>query len=275
VGPIGAKRHVVTIHDVFSIEFPHWVGKRFHLLYSFLLPRVASSSCHIVTVSEYSKDRIVENLNVPEDKVSVVYPGVDSSFVNAKRSEIERVRSKYRLPEDFVLTLGSLEPRKNLERVVDAWLQLDTEIRPPLVIAGGLGVSRVFGSYDVNNLRRHQDIRLLGYVLEEDLASLYSAATVFVYASLLEGFGLPPLEAMACGADVVVSNTSAMKETSKKMAFLVDPSSAESIAGGVTLALQVGRNSADRDYRSQLIRQRFNWSDTTKQVGSILQRYEQ
>lgn len=274
VGPISARCQVVTIHDVFSIEFPDWVGRRFHLWYSLLLPRVVSSARHLLTVSEYSKSRIVETLDVPESKVSVVYPGVDANFAISGQDQLSRIRSKYNLPEEFILTLGSLEPRKNLHQVVDAWLQLDGDERPPLVIAGGLGAQKVFGSYDASELQRHRDIQLLGYVPDEDLAALYGAARVFVYASLLEGFGLPPLEAMACGASVVLSDTSAMRETHGGMAFVVDPNDTESIAGGMLQALRDEQTPAGRERQSEMIKERFDWAGTANQVGEILQRYE-
>lgn len=274
VGPMGAKCHVPTIHDVFAVRFPGWVGRRFHLWYSFVLPRIASSARHIVTVSEYSKGGIVEALEVPEEKVSVVYLGVDPGFVIATADEIAATRRKYGLPQDFILTLGSLEPRKNLDRVVEAWSSLAADGRPPLVIAGGLGDRRVYGNYDADRLRRHKDIQLLGYVPDEDLSPLYSAATVFVYASLLEGFGLPPLEAMACGAAVVVSDTSAMSETHGGLAFLVDPGSVESIATEIEKALQTGRSPAEKEEQSRMVKERFDWSNTAKRTEEILHRYE-
>jgi len=274
VGPINARCQVVTIHDLFSIEFPRWVGRRFHLWYSFVLPRLAASARHIITVSEYSKSRIVEILKVPESKVSVVYPGVDAHFAIAEHARLTDVRDKYNLPEGFILTLGSLEPRKNLHRVVDAWLLLDNDGRPPLVIAGGLGTQKVFGTYDVDELRRHKEVRLLSYVPDEDLAALYSAAGLFVYASLLEGFGLPPLEAMACGANVVLSDTSAMRETNGGMAFMVDPDDVESIADGITRALRKGATRAGKGRQSMVVKRNFDWASTARQVGAILKLYE-
>lgn len=275
VGPLTASCHVVTIHDVFSIEFPDLVSRKFHWWYSFLLPRLASSAQHIITVSEYSKQRIVDRLQAPEEKVSVVNAAVDHRFSLAEPDQVARVSERYSLPGEFILTLSSLEPRKNLERVVNAWLRLVEEDRPPLVIAGGLGVQRVFGSYSIGDLRRYKGIQLLGYVPDEDLAALYSAATIFVYASLLEGFGLPPLEAMACGATVVTSNTSAMKETSGGLAFLVDPNSIESIANGIVEALGTKRSPADRDRLSEYVRDRFTWSNTADQIEKILEQYEE
>lgn len=272
-GPMGAKNHVPTIHDVFAVQFPEWVGRRFHLWYSFMMPRLARSARHIVTVSEYSKKGIVEAFGVPEEKISAIHLGVDSRFGVATEDEAEATRRKYGLPRDFIMTLGSLEPRKNLDRVADAWSALDADGKPPLAIAGGLD-RRVYGDYDAEGLRRHEDIRLLGYVPDEDLPSLYGAATVFVYASLLEGFGLPPLEAMACGATVVVSDTSAMKETHGGMAHLVDPGDAESIADGIRKALEATKTPAEREAQSARVKERFDWSETASRTEGILSRYE-
>lgn len=274
VGPIRAKRQVVTIHDVIHFQFPRWFGRKFRLWYSFVQSRLATSSRHIITVSEYSKATIIETLGVPEEKVSVVYHGVDDRFDIPAEADLERVRRKYDLPETFIMTLSALEPRKNLDRTVDAWLRLDRKERPPLIIAGGLGSSRVYASYDADSLRRHEDIRLTGYIPDEDLPALYGAASVFVYASLVEGFGLPPLEAMACGSTVVVSDTSAMKETHGGLAFTVDPESTESISDAIAKALDDTRGPERRREQSQEIKHRFDWAKTAQKTESILGRYE-
>ncbi len=274
VGPVSAKPHVVTIHDVFPIQFPEWVGRMFHLWYSLLWPKLASAASHIITDSEYSKGAVVETLKVPAEKVSVIYPGIDARFSIAGNDEVLRVRQKYGLPADFILTLSSIEPRKNLERVVEAWLQLDKREKPPLVIAGAVGAQRVYGSRSAESLRRHENIKLLGYVPQEDLAGLYTSATVFVYASLLEGFGFPPLEAMACGTSVVTSCTSGMRETSEGEAFMVEPTSVDSIAEGIVRAYRADRTAAEQKEQAKRVKKRFDWTRTTKQVAAVLERYE-
>jgi glycosyltransferase involved in cell wall biosynthesis len=272
VGPIVARRHVVTIHDLSAIQFPEWVGRRFHLWYSFLLPRIASSARHIITDSEHSKVMIAEVLKVPEEKISVVYLAADRRFAVAGSYEVSLLRKKYELPQDFILTLGSLEPRKNVERVVSAWLKLDRRSRLPLVIAGGLGSQRVFGDYNLEALRRHKDILLLGYVPEADLPALYSAATVFVYVSLLEGFGLPPLEAMSCGTPVITSNTTSLPEVVGDAAVTVNPKDVEAIAESMHRMLSDGGlriEMRDRGFdRARL----FSWDETSEEVLQILQR---
>jgi len=270
VGPLVARKHVVTIHDVFSIEYPQWVSWKFHRWYSWLLPRLARRARVILTVSDYSKDRIVNVLEAPPSKVRVIYPGVDARFSPQDSDAIRAVREKYRLPERFILTLGSLEPRKNLHRLVRAWAALSGRERLPLVIAGGLGGKRVFGNYDYKALLTHDSIRLLGYVADEDLPGLYSAADVFVYASLVEGFGLPPVEALACGSRVVTSNNSAMRETSEGLAVLVDPFSVEDITRGLKRALDSPLTRDEAQRNSSLIHRKFSWDAAAKSVWDIL-----
>jgi glycosyltransferase involved in cell wall biosynthesis len=272
VGPVVARRHVVTIHDLSAIQFPEWVGKKFHAWYSFLLPRLAASAEHVITDSEYSRAMIVETLGVPEEKVSAIYLAAEPKFTAAGRNEVARLRGRYGLPESFVLTLGSLEPRKNLSRVVSAWLELDRSSRLPLVIAGGLGDQKIFGDYDVAALRRHEDVLLTGYVPEDDLPALYSAATVFVYVSLLEGFGLPPLEAMSCGTPVITSNTTSLPEVVGDAAVTVNPKDVEAIAESMQRMLSDGGlriEMRDRGFdRARL----FSWDETSEDVLQILQR---
>ncbi|SFR14250.1 glycosyltransferase family 4 protein [Desulfoscipio geothermicus] len=272
VGPLLVRNQVLTIHDVFSIEYPHWVGRNFHHWYSFLLPRLAQRVRKILTVSEYSKRRIVEVLGVPSQKVQVVYNGIDNDFKPVDAKALQAVRQKYDLPDKFILTLGSLEPRKNLDGLVKAWLMMPVEYRKPLVIAGGLGARQVFGKYEIEFIKE-KGLKLLGYVSDEDLPALYATAEVFVYVPFVEGFGLPPVEALACGARVVTSNTSAMLETCQGLAVLVNPTDIESISRGIVEALQTRLSLNEKLSQSEKIKKRFNWMHTAQQVQEVLERY--
>ncbi len=272
VGPLAVSRQVLTIHDVFSIQRPQWVSRAFHRWYSFLLPRLARRVAHIITVSDYAKGTIVESLKVAPDKVTVTPLGVDRRFRPAAAADIEGVRERLGLPERFILTLGSLEPRKNLASVLDAWARFPGDSRPPFVIAGGLGNSAVFGAYQPQALPS-EGVMLLGYVPDELLPALYSAATLFVYPSFEEGFGLPPLEALACGATVVTSNTSAMREICAPYATLIDPYDAASLAEGMQAALELAEAPELRRRRAHEVAQRFTWERTTEQLAEVLLRY--
>ncbi len=266
VGPLAVARQVLTLHDVFSLSRPEWVSRPFHLWYRTLLPPLTRRVRAVITVSRWSRDQIMEHLNVPEEKLVVIPEGVDPRFSPPDREAMERTRRALDLPDEYVLALGSLEPRKNLERVVLAWSRLPEESRPPLLIAGGSGLSQVFGSYDAGRLVGRHGVRLLGYVPDEHLPALYAGATLFVYASLEEGFGLPPLEALACGADVVTSNTSAMAEHCAPYATLVEPTSVEDIARGIESALSSAASAEERSRRAADVRDTFDWDRTTRET---------
>lgn len=271
-GPLAVENQIVTLHDLVSIEHPEWVGKRFHLWYKFLLPPLTRRCQKVLTVSQYSKERIVETLNVPRSKIEVIYNGVGEEFQPLAPPQIDRVREKYRLPERFILTLGSLEPRKNLLRTVEAWEALSEEIRLPLVVAGALGKRNVYGSYSTANLTR-EGIQHLGYVPDEDLPGLYNAATLFVYASLLEGFGIPPLEALSCGTPTVTSGTTGMKEGFESYALLVDPGNVQSIRAGLEQALSHAPDSSHCRTVSSELRQRFSWDTSANRLTEVFSRY--
>lgn len=236
-GPIFHDRHIVTIHDASILDHPEWFSARFASWYGLLLPRLAKRATHLLTVSEFSRQRLIETLSIEPGKVSVVPCGVNSRFSPAKPETIERTRKRLGLPRSYVLTLGSLEPRKNTAGLLKAWnLLLKRRLVPAetyLVIAGGK--SSLFREIGLSALPDR--VKFTGYVADEDLPPLYSGALAFVYPSFYEGFGLPPLEAMACGVPVVTSNTTSIPEVTGDAAFLVDPYNIESIAEGMHLAL--------------------------------------
>lgn len=259
VGPVAVRNQVVTLHDVFSITRPQWVSRKFHYWYRLLLPALTRRARHVITVSEWSRSQILEALPIPAHKVSVIAEGVGRQFVPASEEDVAEVNERLALPAEFILALGSIEPRKNLRRTIQAWSALPQGSRPPLLIAGGLGDSRIFGTYDDQALLASPGIKRLGYVPDELLPALYSRATLFVYVPLEEGFGLPPIEALACGADVVTSDTSALAEYCGPYAHLVDPTSVESIANGLQVALESRSPSATREVRASEVSARFDW----------------
>jgi glycosyltransferase involved in cell wall biosynthesis len=169
----------------------------------------------VITISENSRREIAEYARVPREKIHLAYPAVDAALARVTdASELERVRDAYHLPERFVLYLGTLEPGKNLPHLVRAFAQMKRthpDLPQHLVLAGAHG----WGVREIEDEIQRSDasgFHLIGFVAEEDMPALYSLADVFVYPSLYEGFGMPPLEAMACGTPVIVSNISALPE---------------------------------------------------------------
>ncbi len=266
--PIWISDQLITVHDLFVLEHPEWVGKYFHWFYRWLLPILVRQSKRILTVSEYSKLEVVRYFRIPEESVQVVFNGVDVRFRPVGNEAAESIRMKYALPAKFFFVLGSLEPRKNIARLIEAWRALPSENRWPLLIAGKLGANQVFGRFDVASLIRKDDqILLLGYVPDDDLPALYSQASVFVYVSLLEGFGLPPLEAAACGAKVLTSNNSGMSEVMQGIATFVDPCDVQSITDGLQHAMQL--ESFGSEERREF-RKRYDWDQSATKLFEIL-----
>ena len=233
-GPLAMPRQVVTIHDCASLDCSVGFSARFVAWYSWLIPRLARRVRRIITVSEFSRGRIVDRCGVPESKVVVIYPGVGSLFQPASPEAVAETRQRLRLPQRYVLCVGSLENRKNLRRLVEAW-RLVEPAHPDvsLVLVGGVG--HVFRDAGLHDLPK--SVVLAGYVDDECLPAVYGGAELFVYPSLYEGFGSPVVEAMACGVPVLTSNITSLPEVAGQAAAFVDPYSRESIADGITTLL--------------------------------------
>lgn len=234
---------VVTIPDVIALLFPRLCRRSNYLYYKMLLPPAAKKARRIITLSQNSKRDIVNNLNVPSEKVDVVAMGVHRSFNRIDdAAKLEGIRAKYAVGDRMILFVGNLEPKKNIERIIEAFhvLKRDRGIEHKLVIAGKKGW-KYSGIFDaVDKLQLSGDVRFLGYVPREDLPPLYNTADVFVFPSLYEGFGIPPLEAMACGTPVVTSNVSALPEVVGDAAIFVDPGNVGEIAEGIFRVISDG-----------------------------------
>ncbi|MDO4244608.1 MAG: glycosyltransferase family 1 protein [Deinococcus sp.] len=212
----------MTIHDVSTLDHPEWFSRRFSGWYNFLLPRLARQSTKIITVSEFSGDRIAERCGVSRGKIEVTPLGVNDRFrIRAPEPEQKAVLSRLGLTgSKYFLFVSSLEPRKNISRIVDAWRSWEN--RPPdleLVVVGG--ESKIF-SQGVDSSQA-ADLKLLGRLSDEELITVYQNAHAFIYVSLYEGFGLPILEAMAAGIPVISSNAASLPEVAADSALMVDP----------------------------------------------------
>jgi glycosyltransferase involved in cell wall biosynthesis len=252
---------VVTIHDLSlmllsGVHRDELIGRS-----RWRLPWMAKRASRIITPSHSIKKELCEAFDIPPDKVAVTPEAPRPVF---KRREDPDFLRRLGIDGDFILFVGTIEPRKNLRRLVEAFDQMlrNTSLSPKLVIAGGKGwMMDDFVSF-IAEKGLTDRICLTGYLQDEDLCALYSACTAFIYPSLYEGFGLPPLEAMACGAPVITSRTPALMETVGNAARLVDPQSADDIAQAMTEMLS---DQKAREHYVELgtVRvKQFSWEQT-------------
>jgi glycosyltransferase involved in cell wall biosynthesis len=270
---------VVTIHDTTLWRFPRYHPRRRLLAMRPLIPQGARHARAIIAVSATTKRDLVRTLHVPESKVHVVYEAAAPQFRPlARDSSLESVRHKYGLPRSFILYVGTIEPRKNLVRLLRAFNLVRRQGFGSHVLA--LVGSRGWKDSDIlataEQLGMDGAVRVLGRVHTDDLVALYNLADLLAFPSLYEGFGLPVIEAMACGTPVVASPNGSLGEIAGSAAEFVDPMQVESIAAGLRAVL------SDVDRRAQLraagLEQaaRFSWEATASQTRqvyeSVLQR---
>ncbi len=228
-------RTVLTIHDLSFLKIDGIFDKFQNSYYKNFVPYVAKKADKIITVSNNAAMDISKLLHIPEEKIRVIYNGVDERFSSERSAEREdNLKKRFGL-SDYILFLGVLEPRKNVARLIRAYSHLSPELNHyKLVIAGGHG-----WLYDdiyslVKELSLQKRVIFTGRVSDEELPDLYRGASLFVYPSLLEGFGIPPLEAMACGIPVIASNTSSFPEVLSDSARLINPLKEEEITSAMT-----------------------------------------
>jgi len=224
---------VATMYDVIPLLHPETQTKIQLSYWKKQLPLVAKTCAHLITISQSAKNDIVNLLQVEPEKITVTPLGVDEKFKRASEEEIKAVKNKYSLNAPFFLFVGTIEPRKNVARLLKAFISISEKIPHELVIAGKWGWRYEDVKEVLANSKAKNKIKILSYVEGKDLVPLYSAADVFVFPSLYEGFGLPPLEALACGTPVITSNISSLPEAVGTNGILIDPNNVESIANAM------------------------------------------
>ncbi|NDJ85676.1 MAG: glycosyltransferase family 4 protein [Chloroflexi bacterium] len=230
----GSAGTIATVHDVIPLSMPGFNTHLDTLIYRRWLPRVLPRLDAVITVSEASKNDIAQHLRVPPRRIHNASEGVTNIYRPADASHLEQVRAHYELPQRYILYVGSIEARKNLSRVLEAFASLkQSGVSHDLVIVGPQKWKYGAILETLQRLKLENSVLFTGYVPETDLPIIYSGADVFVFPSLYEGFGLPVLEAMACGTAVVTSNTSSLPEVIGDAGLQVDPYSVDEIASAI------------------------------------------
>jgi glycosyltransferase involved in cell wall biosynthesis len=261
-------RSVVTIFDLSFLRFPKMFnrGNRAYLTLSTRL--AAKRADRILTISEHCRREVIELLQVPAERVVTTYCAADRRFEPRPVEEVEAFRRQKGLPDRFILYLGTLEPRKNVTTLVRAYAQLrrSRPNTPHLVLAGARGWLYEDVFQTIEQLGLGQQVHLPGFVPSDEQPLWYNAAAVFAYPSLYEGFGLPPLEAMACGTPVVVSNATSLPEVVGQAGLLVDPANEAALAAGRDAVLSNADLAASLRQAGLMQAARFSWDRLARET---------
>lgn len=273
-GPLAVAHQVVTVHDLVPLDHPEWLNRGFARWYGFMLPRLVRRARHVIAISNFTRDRLLEATGLSEDRVTVIHNGVNARFHRPPSAQRRRMRESLNLADTrYMLSVGTLEPRKNLSGLLRAWrlalprLPEDLE----LVIAGAQGRASVFAKAEMDDLPPR--VRLVGRVNDEMLPALYAEAEWFIYLSLYEGFGLPPLEALACGTPVIVSDIPVFREVTADASIAVAPLDAGVVAEALLTAAE------DPALRTRLAERglhqaaKFGWGETARRTREVLERF--
>ncbi len=253
--PGAGGKCLVFVHDMAYRSCPETVRSKTRRWLELGMEKSCRHADQVITVSEFSKKEIMKYLHVPPERVSVVPNAVDHAVYHTgyTDAQVEKVLEKYQIGSKYFLYLGTIEPRKNLERLIGAYMKLcnmmaarGSKDTPQLVLSGSRGwlCDGIYEKADA--LRREHKIIFTGYVAQEDSPLLMRGAAAFIFPSLYEGFGIPPLEAMACGTPVIVSNAASLPEVVGEAGLLVDPRNEDEICGAMIRLLQ------DEAYRKRL-----------------------
>jgi glycosyltransferase involved in cell wall biosynthesis len=275
--PLTPCKSVVTIHDCIHLRFPQYLPSRLGYAYARAsLWTAAHRSNRVLTVSEASKRDILRYFRVQGSKIQVIPNAIDERFgQEPPEEEIARVRQRYQLDDPFVLYAGNIKPHKNLERLIESFHMLRREggfDEIKLLIIGDEISKYATLRRAVHRYKLHKHVRFFGFVSDQTLAALYRMAAVFVFPSLYEGFGLPPLEAMASGTPVITSNVSSLPEVVGDAALLIDPYEPGDIARAMRSVLTDPGLRASLAERGLARAREFSWE---RSIGRVREIYEE
>jgi glycosyltransferase involved in cell wall biosynthesis len=274
--PLNAKvRKVVTIHDLAFLEHPEYAVSSLAEYLRKVVPEAVRAADVVVTVSSEVNRTLIEHFHTPPEKLVVVPLGVQPYFRRITDPILLAATShKFKLKHPLVLAVGTLEPRKNHQGLIKAFYQAQKQQDGPamLAIAGGPGWLYEETQQLVRDLKLEHKVRFLGRVTDHELVTLYSMADIFAFPSFFEGFGIPPIEAMTCGAPVITSNTSSLPEVVGDAALQVDPHNIDELAHAITRLLQNEQLRADLRQKGYQRAQLYTWEQSARQMLRI---YEQ
>ncbi len=267
-GPLNYNNQIITIHDVSHERFPEWFSKNYCRFYGYMMPRIGKKAHAVLTVSEFSKKEITETIGIEADKIHVVHSNVpfhtkptDEEVLNFKQDENAR---------KYILTVSSMDPRKNFIRLVEAFNKIEDKSIKLYIIGMQF---KAFNTPDLQKLVG-ENIILPGYISDEELQDMYRNALFSIYPTLYEGFGLPPLESMTYGCPVIAADIPALREISGEAVLYADPYNTDD------MAQKMNRMATDGELRKQLIRKglskikEYSWDKSAQMVLELVRKYE-
>lgn len=268
----GSCKKITTVHDLIGIIYPQNLRFPSRLFWSKWLPICVKTSKHIIADSFNTKNDIIRLLKIPENKITVIYLAADSAFKPIHNQEyLESIRTKYSLPQNFILHVGTLEPRKNVPNLIEAFARYSSENSSDLklVICGlkSWGYPKVLET--IERLKIKEKVFMTDYIDDNDLPALYNLSSFFASTSLYEGFGLPVLEAMACAKAVICSDSSSLPEVTGKAALLVNPLKNDEITKAIKLLDKNTSLCKELSMKSLEQASKFSWEKTAQETLEI------
>jgi glycosyltransferase involved in cell wall biosynthesis len=266
LGPLYYKNQIITIHDLSFYENRKWFSRSYAFFYSFVTPILAKTARKIITVSNFSKNEILKYLKVDEEKIEVVFNAVATNLeVNLETYKMSS-QIKSIVKDKYILAVCSIDPRKNLQRLIDGFIELNLD-GFKLVLVG-----KTSKHFNVKLISNSDSVVFTGFLSDSDLCVLYKKCQFFVYPSLYEGFGIPPLEAMKNGCPVIVSNIPSLKEVCEDAAIYVDPFDVQSIKNGIMRLINQPLLQEELRLKGNSRSDFFSWDDSGKKVYNLVKK---
>jgi len=266
-GPLNYTNQIITIHDVSHERHPEWFAKNYYRFYHYMMPRIGKKAHAVITVSEFSKNEIIQTLGITAEKIHVIHSNVP--FHNKPSAESILNYTSNAKSDKFIIAVSNMDPRKNFIRLVEAF----SKIKDKTVKLYIIGMQfKAFNTPDLQKLV-NENVVLPGFIDDDTLQEMYKNALFSIYPSLYEGFGLPPLESMTYGCPAVVSNIPALKEISQDAAFYVDPFDINDMTEKMNLMIE--DNNLRQNLRLKGLEQikKYSWDKSAKQVLELVKGY--
>lgn len=264
-GPLNYSNQIITIHDVSHERHPEWFSKNYCRFYGYMMPRIGRKAHAIITVSEFSKKEIEETLHIPAEKIHVIncsipsYHTIDLQDAGSRREDAER----------YILSVSSMDPRKNFIRLVEAFNQIEDKSVKLYIIGMQF---KAFNAPDMQKLIG-ENVILTGYLDDESLQKMYKNALFSIYPSIYEGFGIPPLESMSYGCPVIVSDIPALREVNGDAALYIDPFNTADMSLKMDELIRNGELRKELSEKGRVQVQKYSWDKSAREVIELVKQY--